>query len=80
MYLVNCTAEPQLCSKHNIRGFPIVTTFRGLGWMGTSNCMSQKGQEMFKNYVRLDYHGVIQVGRIFEFFHTYDLKKMCLNH
>ena len=33
--------------------------------MGTSNCMSQKAQEKFKNYVRLDYHGVIQVRDIY---------------
>ena len=62
--MINCTAEPELCSKHDIRGFPIVTTFRGLGWMGTSNCMSQKGQEMFKNYIRLDYHGVLLVSGV----------------
>ena len=65
MYLVNCTAEQELCAMHDIKGFPIITTFRGLGWMGTSNCMSQKAQEKFKNYVRLDYHGVILVRDVY---------------
>ena len=68
MYLVNCTAEQELCAMHDIKGFPIITTFRGLGWMGTSNCMSQKAQEKFKNYVRLDYHGVILVRDIYFLF------------
>ena len=49
----------------DIYWFPIITTFRGLGWMGTSNCLSQKAQEKFKNYVRLDYHGVILVRDIY---------------
>ena len=87
MYLVNCTAEQELCAMHDIRGFPIITTFRGLGWMGTSNCMSQKAQEKFKNYVRLDYHGVILVRDIyclfffffFFFFEAaHDLRKVTL--
>ena len=61
MYMVNCTAEPSLCSKHDVQGYPAVTVYRGHGWAGTSDCISQKAQAMFKNYVRLDYHGVLLV-------------------
>ncbi|KAL4237024.1 hypothetical protein ACF0H5_005408 [Mactra antiquata] len=68
MYYVNCTAEPVLCSNHNIRGYPTITAYRGLGWMDPMDCLSNKSQEDFQRYVRMDYHGIIQTKPVLEWF------------
>ena len=62
MYYVNCTAEPVLCRNHNIRGFPTIAAYRGLGWMDASSCMTTSSQKLFNKFVRVDYHGVLKVG------------------
>lgn len=59
LYLVNCTTERELCTAHNIRGYPYITAFRGQGWLGHSHCVSQNSEHL--PYTRTDYHGVIQV-------------------
>ncbi|XP_053394052.1 uncharacterized protein LOC123525859 [Mercenaria mercenaria] len=68
MYYVNCTAEPLLCRSHNVRGFPTVVAYRGLGWMDTTKCLTKNSQKMFKKYVRMDYHGVIRAEPVLEWF------------
>ena len=40
VFLVNCTADQLLCKHHNIRGFPTISVFRGMGWLGTHHCVS----------------------------------------
>lgn len=59
LYLVNCTTERELCTAHNIRGYPYITAFRGQGWLGHSHCVSQNSEHL--PYTSTDYHGVIQV-------------------
>ncbi|KAL3868487.1 hypothetical protein ACJMK2_041288, partial [Sinanodonta woodiana] len=68
MYMVNCTTEEALCQKHNIRGFPTIVAFRGLGWMQSRACLTDRSQKKFRNFVRQDYHGVIQTKPIMEWF------------
>lgn len=60
VYLVNCTEEVDLCKEHDIRGYPTVTAFRGLGWLESSTCISEDSQRLYKSYTRMDYHGVLQ--------------------
>lgn len=68
MYYINCTAEPVLCRTHSIRGFPTLAAFRGLGWMYTSECLTNNSQKLFRRHVRLDYHGVIRPQPVLDWF------------
>ncbi|XP_076093049.1 uncharacterized protein LOC143064244 isoform X1 [Mytilus galloprovincialis] len=68
IYLVNCTEEVELCKEHDIRGFPTVTAFRGLGWLDSSTCISDESQRLYKSYRRMDYHGVLQAKPIMVWF------------
>jgi len=61
MYYVNCTSDRELCARHNIRGFPTISAFRGLGWLGTSSCIHGDGDKKLQLSTRTDYHGVITV-------------------
>ncbi|CAH1779960.1 unnamed protein product [Owenia fusiformis] len=65
--LANCTSDPLLCKQNDITGFPSVSIFRGLGWLTTDGCIS--GETASKlSPVRLDYHGVIRVTPIMDWF------------
>lgn len=66
LYLVNCTTERELCTAHNIRGYPYITAFRGQGWLGHSHCVSQNSEHL--PYTRTNYHGVIQEKEIMKWF------------
>ncbi|KAK3089315.1 hypothetical protein FSP39_002676 [Pinctada imbricata] len=68
LYLVNCTTDTSLCNTHNIKGYPYIIAYRGLGWMGTTSCLSPQSQDKYRKYVRMDYHGVIQEKAIMEWF------------
>lgn len=68
MYLVNCTVDHFLCKHHDIRGYPTVTAFRGLGWLHSSRCLGDMKLSEHTNYVRLDYHGVLLHDSIMEWF------------
>ena len=50
-----------MCKEHDIRGYPTITAFRGLGWLESSTCISEDSQKLYKSYTRMDYHGVLQV-------------------
>jgi hypothetical protein len=60
MYIMNCTRDRIYCEKNGVTGFPTIQAFRGLGWLTGERCISAKAAAE-PQYVRLDYHGVIQV-------------------
>ncbi|XP_033737030.1 uncharacterized protein LOC117325157 isoform X2 [Pecten maximus] len=69
MYLVNCSVDHFLCKNLDIRGYPTVTAFRGLGWLHSSRCLGDdKLTHYSDNYVRLDYHGVLLHDAIMDWF------------
>ncbi|XP_041357525.1 uncharacterized protein LOC121374493 [Gigantopelta aegis] len=70
LYMANCSSDSRLCEEHNITGFPTVVVFRGLGWLDRDRCVSDTSRRQNSGYVRLDYHGVIQVKPIMEWFST----------
>ncbi|OWF48857.1 uncharacterized protein LOC110452507 [Mizuhopecten yessoensis] len=70
MYLVNCSVDHALCKNLDIRGYPTVTAFRGLGWLHSSRCIGDEAEKLAQhnNYVRLDYHGVLLHDNIMDWF------------
>ncbi|XP_064624508.1 uncharacterized protein LOC135485998 [Lineus longissimus] len=69
MYIMNCTRDQIFCEQNGVTGFPTIQAFRGLGWLTGERCVSTKAAAE-PQYVRLDYHGVIQVSNIMEWFST----------
>ncbi|XP_064605774.1 uncharacterized protein LOC135470669 [Liolophura sinensis] len=67
VYLVNCTADRELCKDHGVTGFPTLSAYRGLGWLGAGQCVGDQGLSREK-YVRLDYHGVLLTQPIIDWF------------
>ena len=68
LYVVNCTKDHALCKKLDIKGFPTITAFRGLGWLTSGQCVTPVSQQMYTNYIRSDYHGVMKATSIMEWF------------
>ncbi|XP_048255603.1 uncharacterized protein LOC124111597 [Haliotis rufescens] len=67
-YLANCTQDRQLCVDHGVTGFPTIMAFRGFGWLGHGLCVSPQAEREIAESIRMDYHGVILVKHIMEWF------------
>lgn len=48
------------CQRHGISGFPSLSAFRSFGWFQAEECLSKLATD--SPYVRLDYHGAMEVG------------------
>ncbi|XP_046571813.1 uncharacterized protein LOC124279975, partial [Haliotis rubra] len=68
LYLANCTRDRQLCVDHGVTGFPTILAFRGFGWLGDGLCVSSQAEREIAESIRMDYHGVILVKHIMEWF------------
>ena len=56
---MNCTSDPGVCQDNGITGYPTISAFRGLGWLGSDHCITEKAKK--NPYTRIDYHGVLLV-------------------